>query len=71
MKIKKIISQNRRDFTAVYECEHCGGTATDYAYDDDNFHRNVIPTMVCKACGKTAGSDYRPLATKHEAHAIV
>lgn len=24
MKIKEIISQNRRDFTAIYQCEHCG-----------------------------------------------
>jgi len=24
MKIKKIVSQHRRDFIAIYECEHCG-----------------------------------------------
>jgi hypothetical protein len=23
MKIKKIISQSQRDFSAIYECEHC------------------------------------------------
>ena len=47
MKIKTIKSQNRRDFHAVYECEHCGATTESYGYDDDNFHRNVIPDMVC------------------------
>lgn len=26
MRIKKIVSQMRRDFTAIYECEHCGNT---------------------------------------------
>ena len=24
MRIKEILWQNRRDFKAVYECEHCG-----------------------------------------------
>jgi len=24
MKIKQITSQNRRDFRAIMECEHCG-----------------------------------------------
>lgn len=35
MKIKKIISQHRRDFQAVYECEHCEHTVESYGYDDD------------------------------------
>jgi hypothetical protein len=26
-------------------------TATSYGYDDANFHENVIPGMVCGACG--------------------
>jgi len=65
MKIQKITSQHRRDFRAIYECEHCGQTASGGGYDDDNFHRNVIPQMKCGACGKTAGDDYRPLATKY------
>lgn len=43
MRIKKIISQNRRDFQAVYECEHCGHTEKGYGYDDEYFHREVIP----------------------------
>jgi len=65
MKIKQITSQSRRDFTAVYECEHCGHSDTGSGYDDDNFHRNVIPNMACKKCGKKAAGDYRPMGTKY------
>lgn len=65
MKIDKILSQNRRDFRAVYVCEHCGETTEAYGYDDANFHHNVIPAMVCAKCGKTAAADYRPLETKY------
>lgn len=65
MKIKKILWQNRRDFRAIYECEHCGYTEEDRGYDDTNFHHNVIPEMVCEKCGKKAGEDYRPLETKY------
>lgn len=66
MKIKEIIYQHRRDFRAVYECEHCGATEKGSGYDDDNFHRNVIPNMVCKRCGKKAPETYRPLQPKYE-----
>ena len=65
MKIDKILSQNRRDFTAVYVCEHCDHTKEGYGYDDANFHQNVIPAMKCEKCGKTADEDYRPLTTKY------
>lgn len=65
MKIKKILSQHRRDFQAIYECEHCGHEHEDYGYDDGNFHMNVIPKMKCKECGETAPDEYRPLATKY------
>lgn len=65
MKIKKIKSQNRRDFTAVYECEHCGDKEDGSGYDDTHFHQNVIPRMVCRKCGKQADENYRPLATKY------
>lgn len=67
MRIKEITSQSRRDFRAVYECEHCGATKNGHGYDDDNFHRNVIPAMTCAKCGKTAAETYRPLATKYPA----
>ena len=65
MKIETILSQNRRDFRAIYKCEHCGATHEGCGYDDSNFHQNVIPNMACKECKKTADDDYRPLTTKY------
>ena len=65
MKIVEIVNQNRRDFQAIFECEHCGKQMTRGGYDDDNFHRNVVPKMICDECGKTSGEGYRPLATKY------
>lgn len=65
MKIKCIESQHRRDFYAIYECEHCGHEHRGSGYDDANFHQNVIPEMVCGNCGKKAPDDHRPLAPKH------
>ena len=29
MKIEKIVSQSRRDFRAIYVCEHCGDKIED------------------------------------------
>ena len=52
MRIKTIISQYRRDFTADYECEHCNHIERKSGYDDYNFHHNVIPKMVCKNVAK-------------------
>lgn len=71
MRIEKILSQNRRDFRAIYICEHCGDTQESYGYDDENFHHNVIPKMKCKKCGKFAGEDYRELKTKYPDGMIV
>ena len=71
MKIKTITSQHRRDFRAVYECEHCEATEERGGYDDAHFHHNVIPSMICKGCGKTAGDDHRPLTTKYAEHEVV
>lgn len=65
MKVKEIISQNRRDFHAIYECEHCGFIKEAYGYDDENFHQNVIPNMECPECKKKAGNDYRGLSIKY------
>jgi len=71
MRIKSIKSQHRRDFWAVYECQHCGHNQEDYGYDDAYFHNDVIPNLKCWKCGKKAGGDYRPLATKYpEGHQI-
>ena len=65
MKIKEITSQYRRDFNAIYECEHCGDTYNGDGYDDANFYENVIPKMTCFKCGKAADKNYRPLTTKY------
>ncbi len=65
MKIKTIVSQHRRDFTAIYECEHCGHEAEGRGYDDAHFHQKVIPTKQCTECGRTTSDDYRPLTTKY------
>jgi transcription elongation factor Elf1 len=71
MKIKVITSQHRRDFQAIFECEHCGTEKNGRGYDDANFHKNVIPTMSCNTCGKMAPKEYRPLTTKHDASATI
>lgn len=65
MRIKEITSQYRRDFHAIYECEHCGETRKGSGYDDANFHQNVIPSMECTSCGKSASETYRPIAPKY------
>ena len=58
MKIKKIISQHRRDFSALMECEFCGAESTnDSGYDDRYYHDNVIPNMKCKKCDKSTVSE--------------
>jgi len=71
MKIKQILRQHRRDFTAIYVCEGCGHEEENGGYDDSHFHQNVIPDMTCENCGKTSrecGADYRPLTTKYPDH---
>lgn len=65
MKIKKILNQHRRDFNAIYECEHCNHEQKGSGYDDANFHQNVIPRMKCDKCGGFADESYRPLTTKY------
>lgn len=71
MKIKKITSQSRRDFYAIYECEHCKHEEKSYGYDDSNFHLNVLPNKICPKCGEKADANYRPLMTKYADHVIV
>ena len=71
MRIKTIVSQIRRDFTAIYECEHCGATMQGSGYDDSYFHTAVVPKKVCTVCGKQAAVNYRPLTTKYSDNAIV
>lgn len=66
MKIKKIISQHRRDFTALMECEHCGQESVlDNGYDDRYFHDTIIPKLVCGKCGNSGIKAQKPTATKY------
>ncbi len=69
MKITKMISQYRRDFTAEYTCEGCGNKQIDNSgYDDAYYHQNVIPNKKCKKCGEstiTLGKSIEPRATKY------
>jgi len=65
MRIQKKLTQYRRDFQAIYICDHCGNTEESYGYDDANFHENVIPNMKCKICDKKAGESYEPQETKY------
>lgn len=69
MKILKINTQSRRDFWADMVCEHCGHVEQNVSgYDDDFFHRNVIPKIQCKLCGEHSPEDYRPMGTKYADH---
>ncbi len=71
MRIKEILSQSRRDFTAIYECEHCGHIIKSSGYDDSYFHEEVIPKMKCSNCSETAGENYRALSTKYPDSQVV
>ena len=71
MKIETILSQNRRDFYAIYKCEHCGHTEKSSGYDDSYFHSKVLPSIKCGECGKKASDEYRPLTTKYADHEVV
>ena len=70
MRIKEKTYQNRRDFKAIYECEHCSFVSNDkdydFGYDDRNFHDNVIPKFECKKCGKKASDEYVGAQTKYQ-----
>ena len=70
-----MISQHRRDFTAIIECEGCGNKQDlKRGYDDRNYHDNVIPNMACGACGKSRnelGITQEPTPTKYESWEIV
>ena len=71
MIIKKIVHQHRRDFRAIFLCEHCDNEFESDGYDDKNFHEYVIPDMKCEKCGKKAGENYKPLTTRYAEHVTV
>lgn len=61
MHIKTKTSQYRRDFQAIYACEHCGNEYASRGYDDDHFHHTVIPGLKCPSCKRS--SDGVPTST--------
>ncbi len=71
MKITRIISQHRRDFTAIYQCEHCENEHRGIGYDDAYFHNEVMPKKKCPACGQTADESYVPRTPKYADDAVV
>ena len=71
MHIKKKVSQSRRDFQAVYQCEHCDHEVESYGYDDTNFHQNVIPAMKCPECDKSADASTPTTTPDVPAHVVI
>ena len=71
MKIKEKLSQHRRDFRAIYICEHCNHEHKGSGYDDFYFHNTVIPDMECKKCGKKSPENYIPQTTKYPEHLTI
>ena len=53
MKIRRMLSEYRNDFSAEMVCEHCEHTQNiTSGYHDNYYHTQVIPKMRCKSCGK-------------------
>ena len=66
-----MISQHRRDFVAIFICEHCNDEIEKSGYDDTHYHANVVPDLECKECGKKSPDDYTPRAPKYNDMAIL
>ncbi len=53
MRILKITSEYRNDFSADLECEHCRHVMhITSGYHDNFYHTKVIPGLHCPQCGK-------------------
>jgi transcription elongation factor Elf1 len=69
MRIKRLVSQYRRDFAALMECEFCGyQKMNNSGYDDRYYHDNVIPNMRCDKCGESTiskGGEIERRATRY------
>lgn len=58
MKISKMLSEYRNDFSATMKCEHCGHESKlTSGYHDQYYHTRVIPAMHCNACGKNRAGE--------------
>jgi C4-type Zn-finger protein len=70
MRIKQMLTQHRRDFTATLECD-CGHEGLlEEGYDDDYYHQVVIPSFICPKCGEKE-KDPKPQQTKYPADQVV
>lgn len=56
MKLVKITSRNRRDFTGEFKCEACNHIEESGGYDDAFFHEEATPKFKCKNCGESTNS---------------
>lgn len=71
MRLKFKIGQRRRGFRAVYQCEHCDTTVQGSGYDDESFLRDVLPSIVCPVCKKTADPATPKTAPDVPAHVVL
>lgn len=58
MRIMTVTARwGRADFSAIFVCENClAQTKIKYCYDDDFYHRHVIPSFACPDCGESRNS---------------
>lgn len=58
MRIKTITARwGHADFNAIFICENCSAEhEIKYCYDDDFYHRNVVPGFTCPSCGESRDS---------------
>lgn len=69
MKIKEVTYQNRNDFYAILECEHCQAEQElKSGYDDDYYHNKVLPAIECKSCSQPRNPAPQPtnISTEEE-----
>lgn len=70
MFILKILNQHGFDFTGIYKCEHCQKEKQAYGYNDDNFHINIVPEMVCDYCHKKTTKSVSPEGESDELNLV-
>lgn len=58
MRIQEITFIHRNDFKAILVCEHCQSTQRlGSGYQDDFYHRHVLPSIRCVKCGKNRAGE--------------
>jgi transcription elongation factor Elf1 len=61
MKIQKILSVNRikHELQCIFRCEFCNYMKQDRAFDDEEYLKEVLPTLPCPKCGKRTKDEVR------------